>query len=70
MKIGIVGAGSIGNSDARLLEGDKVPDFGRRRCGMNTVVDILFITPMSWLLAVPIVLLDRLLAPELPVSPD
>ncbi|WP_160320152.1 hypothetical protein [Rhodococcus rhodochrous] len=28
---------------------------------MNTVLDKLFVTPMAWLLAVPIVLLDRLL---------
>jgi hypothetical protein len=31
---------------------------------MNTVIDRLVVTPMSWLLAVPIVLLDRLLSPE------
>lgn len=29
---------------------------------MNTLIDRLVITPMSWLLAVPIVLLDRLLS--------
>ncbi|EME67268.1 hypothetical protein G352_01117 [Rhodococcus ruber BKS 20-38] len=28
---------------------------------MNTMFDKLFVTPMAWLLAVPIVLLDRLL---------
>ena len=33
---------------------------------MNTVIDKLFITPMSWLLAVPIVLFDRMLTPDLP----
>ena len=31
---------------------------------MNIVIDRLFVTPMSWLLAVPIVLLDRLLSPD------
>lgn len=31
---------------------------------MNTVIDRLFVTPMSWVLAVPIVLLDRLLSPK------
>ncbi|AHD23964.1 hypothetical protein Y013_23715 [Rhodococcus pyridinivorans SB3094] len=37
---------------------------------MNTLIDKLFTTPMSWLLAVPIVLADRLLAPDLPELPD
>ncbi|WP_206025821.1 hypothetical protein [Rhodococcus sp. 14C212] len=32
---------------------------------MDAVIDKLFITPMSWLLAVPIVLLDRMLGPDL-----
>lgn len=33
---------------------------------MNTVIDKFFTTPMSWLLAVPVVLLDHILAPDLP----
>ncbi|WP_330766989.1 hypothetical protein [Rhodococcus sp. M8-35] len=37
---------------------------------MNTLLDKLFTTPMSWLLAVPIVLADRLLAPDLSELPD
>ena len=37
---------------------------------MNTMIDRLFVTPMSWLLAVPIVLLDGLLSPELPELPN
>ena len=32
---------------------------------MNTMLDRLFVTPISWLLAVPIVLLDRLLSPKM-----
>ncbi|WP_160320163.1 hypothetical protein [Rhodococcus rhodochrous] len=36
---------------------------------MNTLIDKLFTTPMSWLLAVPIVLADRLLAPDLSALP-
>lgn len=32
---------------------------------MNTMLDRLFVTPISWLLAVPIVLLDRVMTPEL-----
>ncbi|MFE2120316.1 hypothetical protein OCS65_01905 [Rhodococcus aetherivorans] len=37
---------------------------------MNIIIDKLFTVPMSWLLAVPIVLLDRLLAPDLAELPD
>ncbi|WP_342661795.1 hypothetical protein Rruber_05639 (plasmid) [Rhodococcus ruber] len=37
---------------------------------MNTLIDKLFTTPMSWLLAVPVVLADRLLAPDLSELPD
>ncbi|MFF2110723.1 hypothetical protein [Rhodococcus koreensis] len=33
---------------------------------MNTVIDKFFTTPMSWLLGVPVVLLDRMLVPGLP----
>ncbi|TCN53419.1 hypothetical protein EV641_10663 [Rhodococcus sp. SMB37] len=36
---------------------------------MNTLIDKLFTTPMSWLLAVPIVLADRLLSTDLADSP-
>ncbi|MEE2060083.1 hypothetical protein [Rhodococcus artemisiae] len=36
---------------------------------MNTIIDKLVVTPMSWLLAVPIVLLDRLLSPDLTELP-
>jgi hypothetical protein len=36
---------------------------------MNTVVSKLFATPISWLLAVPIVLLDRLMSPEMTEGP-
>lgn len=32
-----------------------------RSDAVNTALDKLFVTPMAWLLAVPIVLLDRLL---------
>ena len=35
---------------------------------MNTMIDRLFVTPMSWLLAAPIVLLDRLLSAEMTES--
>ncbi|WP_420752969.1 hypothetical protein [Rhodococcus sp. O3] len=31
---------------------------------MNIIIDKLFVTPMSWVLAVPIVLLDHLLSPD------
>ncbi|WP_280521711.1 hypothetical protein [Rhodococcus sp. B50] len=34
------------------------------------MIDRLFVTPMSWLLAVPIVLLDRLMSPDLTEIPD
>ncbi|WP_274521235.1 hypothetical protein [Rhodococcus rhodochrous] len=34
------------------------------------MIDKLFITPISWLLAVPIVPLDRLLASDPPELPD
>lgn len=37
---------------------------------MHTLIDRLFVTPMSWLLAVPIVLLDRLMSQELTELPD
>ena len=37
---------------------------------MHTLVDRLFITPMSWLLAVPIVLIDRLMSSDLDESPN
>ena len=37
---------------------------------VNIMIDKLVVTPMSWLLAVPIVLLDRLLSPELSEWPD
>ncbi|WP_416063848.1 hypothetical protein [Rhodococcus indonesiensis] len=37
---------------------------------MNTMIERLFVTPVSWLLAVPIVLLDRLLSPNLTELPD
>ncbi|MDO1481862.1 hypothetical protein [Rhodococcus ruber] len=37
---------------------------------MNSVLDKLIVTPMSWLLAVPIVLLDRMLATNLSEVPD
>jgi len=40
-----------------------------RSSAMNTMIDRLVVTPMSWLLAVPIVLLDRLLSPELTELP-
>ncbi|EME62894.1 hypothetical protein G352_15670 [Rhodococcus ruber BKS 20-38] len=33
---------------------------------MSTVIDKFFTTPMSWLLAVPVVLLDHMLAPDGP----
>ncbi|WP_213571485.1 hypothetical protein [Rhodococcus sp. USK13] len=33
---------------------------------MDTMIDKFFTTPMSWLLAVPVVLLDRILRPDLP----
>ncbi|WP_342661522.1 hypothetical protein Rruber_05319 (plasmid) [Rhodococcus ruber] len=32
---------------------------------MSTVIDKIFTTPMSWLLAVPVVLADRLLSTDL-----
>lgn len=31
---------------------------------VNIIIDKLFVTPMSWVLAVPIVLLDHLLSPD------
>jgi hypothetical protein len=37
---------------------------------MNVMLDKLLVTPISWLLAVPIVLLDRLLSPKLNEWPD
>jgi hypothetical protein len=36
---------------------------------MNTMIDKLVVTPISWLLAIPIVLLDRLLSPDLTELP-
>lgn len=37
---------------------------------MNTVIDKLFVTPTSWMLAVPIVLADRMLSTDVAELPD
>lgn len=37
---------------------------------MKNTISNLFVVPMSWLLAVPIVLLDRLLSPDTAELPD
>ncbi|OOL27619.1 hypothetical protein GQ85_37570 [Rhodococcus rhodochrous] len=37
---------------------------------MKDAISNLFVVPMSWLLAVPIVLLDRLLSPDTAELPD
>lgn len=46
------------------------PDYRNKSGEMDTLLDKLFAVPMSWLLAIPIVLFDRLLATEPPISPD
>lgn len=37
-----------------------------RKFTVNIIITRLLVTPISWLLAVPIVMLDRVLAPDLP----
>ncbi|UTM39779.1 hypothetical protein MX572_23270 (plasmid) [Rhodococcus pyridinivorans] len=66
------GAGAAPDFPDEILDAAKMPHpittstaFDTGDPAMNIMFDRLFATPMSWLLAVPIVLLDRLMSPEL-----
>lgn len=58
----------VGQFEEAIRHPDRGPPYSKDigAFSVNTVIDKFFTTPMSWLLAVPVVLLDHILAPDLP----